>query len=66
MPLQIPSPAGEGGAGRVCLAAGARSTLSRVAFTAQYPTLSCHWFGSRGPAASDRADIGRETREVRP
>ena len=66
MPLQKPSPAVESGAGRVCLAAGARPTLSRAAFAAQHPILSRHWFGSRGPAVSDRADIAREAWEVRP
>lgn len=43
MTLQQPSPAGEGGAGRVCLAAGARSILSRVALAAQCPIVFEEW-----------------------
>lgn len=35
MQIDHPSPAGEGGAGRACLAADARSTLSPAAYRAQ-------------------------------
>lgn len=35
MAAQKPGPAGEGGAGRACLAAGARSMLNPAAFHAQ-------------------------------
>lgn len=53
---QMPSPAGEGGAGRDLLGGWSRFTPNPAAFAAQCPILARHWFrdGERDLCAPDR------------
>lgn len=61
MAPELPSPACEGGAGRACLAAGARPIFSSAALAAQCPIIFTHWL--REPLGPSEPEQERETRQ---